>query len=108
MNGKYLDSAKMSYNYQKAITGGSVFGTLSTVLYVLALILSLWTGYRMQPVPTAMLQRWYSLARDKRASRQDFLRATLKAFDFKGDLATSQVSSVCQCTLQENLPMAAV
>ena len=33
------------------------------------------------PNPTALLHRWYSLVRDKRATRQDFLRALVKVFD---------------------------
>lgn len=35
----------------------------------------------MSPGPSALLQRWYSLAREKRATRQDFLRALVKVFD---------------------------
>jgi cohesin loading factor subunit SCC2 len=44
-------------------------------------------GYRM-PGPTALLHPWYSLVREKRAARQDFLRATLKAFEIDADFAT--------------------
>lgn len=45
----------------------------------------------MQPVPTALLQRWYSLVREKRASRQDFLKALVKVFDVNNALKSSQV-----------------
>lgn len=34
----------------------------------------------MQPHPVALLQRWYSLVRDKRVSRQEFLKSLVKVF----------------------------
>jgi len=37
-------------------------------------------GFRMQPMPIALLQRWYSLVREKRATRQEFLKSLVKAF----------------------------
>lgn len=44
----------------------------------------------MQPTPVALLQHWYSLVREKRPSRQDFLKALVKVFD------VNQISSqVC-------------
>lgn len=46
----------------------------------------------MQPEPTALLQRWYSLVREKRAPRQDFLKALVKAFDIPTALKSSQVN----------------
>lgn len=45
----------------------------------------------MQPELTALLQRWYSLVREKRAPRQDFLKALVKAFDIPTALKSSQV-----------------
>lgn len=48
----------------------------------------------MHPEPTALLQRWYSLVREKRVSRQDFLKALLKSFDITPSLKSSQVSVV--------------
>jgi hypothetical protein len=51
-------------------------------------------GYRMQPVPTALLQRWYSLVREKRSSRQDFLKALVKVFDVNVTLSSSQACSI--------------
>lgn len=38
-------------------------------------------GYRLTPTPTALLHRWYSLVREKRPTRQEFLKAILKCFD---------------------------
>ena len=63
LNARYVNSARASFDYQKRLTTGAV------------------KGYRMTPSPTALLHRWYSLAREKRAMRQDFLRALVKVFD---------------------------
>lgn len=48
----------------------------------------------MHPEPTALLQKWYSLVREKRVSRQEFLKALLKSFDIAPSLKSSQVSVV--------------
>lgn len=45
------------------------------------------TGYRMKPTPMALMQRWYSLVREKRAPRQDFLKSLVRVFDM--DISTS-------------------
>ncbi|KAJ8463322.1 hypothetical protein ONZ45_g17624 [Pleurotus djamor] len=63
INTRYLDSARAAFNYQKKVSDGPV------------------QGYRLRPTPSAVLQRWYSLVKEKRAARQDFLRALLKVFD---------------------------
>lgn len=73
LNTRYTVSAKASFDYQKKLSAGPV------------------QGYRMQPIPTALLQRWYSLVREKRASRQDFLKALVKVFDVNNALKASQV-----------------
>ena len=40
------------------------------------------TGYRiLQHAPVALLHRWYSLVREKRVPRQEFLKALVKVFD---------------------------
>nr|VWP00958.1 Transcriptional repressor TUP1 [Ganoderma boninense] len=63
LNARYVNSARSSFDYQKRLTPGFV------------------KGYRMNPGPSALLHRWYTLAREKRATRQDFLRALVKVFD---------------------------
>ena len=63
LNARFVNSARASFDYQKKVADGPV------------------KGYRMTPSPTALLQRWYSLTREKRATRQDFLRALVKVFD---------------------------
>ncbi|KAG2115459.1 hypothetical protein DEU56DRAFT_932992 [Suillus clintonianus] len=72
LNARYIISARQSFDYQKKISVDAV------------------KGYRTQPEPTALLQRWYSLVREKRGSRQDFLRALLKSFDVNPSLKSSQ------------------
>ena len=63
LNARYLNSARASFDYQKRLTAGVV------------------KGFRMNPGPSALLHRWYTLAREKRATRQDFLRALVKVYD---------------------------
>lgn len=62
LNTRYTVSARMSFDYQRKVSFGAV------------------QGFRMQPGPTALLQRWYSLVREKRPTRQDFLKALVKIF----------------------------
>ncbi|CDO75304.1 hypothetical protein BN946_scf184654.g12 [Trametes cinnabarina] len=59
LNARFVNSARTSFDYQKRVNPGAV------------------KGYRMTPSPTAMLQRWYSLTREKRATS----RALVKVFD---------------------------
>ncbi|KIP08264.1 hypothetical protein PHLGIDRAFT_127100 [Phlebiopsis gigantea 11061_1 CR5-6] len=63
LNARFAVSARASFEYQKKSSRSPV------------------CGYRMTPNPTALLHRWYSLVRDKRATRQDFLRSLVKVFD---------------------------
>ncbi|EJF61054.1 hypothetical protein DICSQDRAFT_170603 [Dichomitus squalens LYAD-421 SS1] len=63
LNARYVNSARASFDYQKRLAAGAV------------------KGYRLNPTPSALLHRWYTLAREKRATRQDFLRALVKVFD---------------------------
>ncbi|KAF8073449.1 hypothetical protein FPV67DRAFT_1559883 [Lyophyllum atratum] len=71
LNTRYTISARASFDYQKKVTSGPV------------------RGFRMQPTPIALLQRWYSLVREKRPARQDFLKALAKVFE---ENKTSQVT----------------
>ncbi|KAG6336273.1 hypothetical protein ID866_2827 [Astraeus odoratus] len=72
LNARFIVSAKQSFEYQKAISPNNV------------------QGYRKQPEPTALLQRWYSLVREKRMPRQDFLKALVKSFDISPGLKSTQ------------------
>jgi len=44
----------------------------------------------MEPTPNALLNRWYALVREKRATRQEFLKAIVKVFDVDDVKKTSQ------------------
>ncbi|KAJ7465273.1 hypothetical protein FB451DRAFT_1263153 [Mycena latifolia] len=63
LNTRYIQSARASFDYQRKVTPGQPV-----------------QGFRLQPTPIALLQRWYSLVREKRGTRQDFLRALVKVF----------------------------
>ncbi|KAI6129687.1 hypothetical protein EDD16DRAFT_1689919 [Pisolithus croceorrhizus] len=72
LNARFIVCARQSYEYQKTISPNNV------------------QGYRMHPEPTALLQRWYSLVREKRTPRQDFLKALVKSFDIPPSLKSTQ------------------
>ncbi|KAI0088475.1 hypothetical protein BDY19DRAFT_165528 [Irpex rosettiformis] len=65
LNTRYVASARSSFDYQKKCVGTAV------------------QGYRMTPAPTALLHRWYTLVREKRPLRQDFLKSLTKVFDIE-------------------------
>jgi hypothetical protein len=44
----------------------------------------------MQPTPVALLHRWYCHVREKRAPRQDFLKALVKFFQENASLESAQ------------------
>jgi len=48
----------------------------------ISLIISI-AGYRTAPTYSAQLNGWYSLVREKRSTRQDFLKALVKALDIE-------------------------
>ncbi|QRW06425.1 proline-rich protein Rad9 protein [Ceratobasidium sp. AG-Ba] len=63
LNSRYLESVGKSLEYQKQLQPGN------------------WKGYRLSPNPTALLHRWYSLVREKRQPKLDFLKSFLRVFD---------------------------
>lgn len=69
-----------------------VRSTVRRVLYSRYSSESSHPGYRMSPSPNALLQRWYALVREKRATRQDFLKALVKVFDVEVPSKSSQVT----------------
>lgn len=72
LNSRFIVSARQSFDYQKTISPNNV------------------QGYRINPEPTALLHRWYSLVREKRTPRQDFLKALVKSFDISPSLKSTQ------------------
>ncbi|KAF8889236.1 hypothetical protein CPB85DRAFT_1441418 [Mucidula mucida] len=75
INTRYLHSAKAAFDYQATLVAGESV-----------------RGLRMQGTPIALLQQWYSLIRDKRPARQEYLKALLKVF---------QECSSAQCSQQD-------
>ncbi|KAG6372819.1 sister chromatid cohesion C-terminus-domain-containing protein [Boletus reticuloceps] len=88
LNARFIVSARQSFDYQRVISPNIVQGRLTFESFDNTNFVTV--GYRMQPEPTALLQRWYSLVREKRAPRQDFLKALVKAFDIPTALKSSQ------------------
>lgn len=76
LNSRFVVSARASFDYQKKLHPGQI------------------QGYRMLPSPIALLHRWYSLVREKRATRQDFLKSLVKVFDVDATAKTTQVGSL--------------
>ncbi|KAK1217276.1 Sister chromatid cohesion protein 2 [Marasmius sp. AFHP31] len=72
LNTRYILSARASFDYQRKVAPDAV------------------RGYRLQPTPLAVLQRWYSLVREKRQSRLDFLKALVKVFQENANYHSSQ------------------
>lgn len=77
LNARFVNSARASFDYQKRVVPGAI------------------KGYRMTPCPSALLQRWYGLAREKRATRQDFLRALVKVFDVELGKSSQVCAAAC-------------
>ena len=67
LNSGFVTACRKSFDYQCMV---SVSGEIVR-------------GVRMQPIATALLGRWYALVREKRATRQEFLRAVLKVFELR-------------------------
>ncbi|KXN83113.1 Protein rad9 [Leucoagaricus sp. SymC.cos] len=72
LNTRYIVSARTSFDYQKKATKGAI------------------QGYRADPVPVALLQKWYSLVREKRPARQEFLKSLVKVFQENPDYKSTQ------------------
>ncbi|TFY83179.1 hypothetical protein EWM64_g834 [Hericium alpestre] len=73
LNSRYVISARASFEYQKKLGTGPI------------------QGYNVSKNnPTALLQQWYTLVREKRPSRLDFLRSLLRVFELKSDHACTQ------------------
>ena len=54
-----------------------------------------WTGCRDADPAVALLERWYSLVREKRIWKQDFLKQMCRAFDFDPSQPDISVVSLC-------------
>ncbi len=90
LNAGYISACRASFDYQAKL--GPVQGVAhcpSSYDYCRTNICAL-QGYRMEPTPNALLNRWYALVREKRATRQEFLKAIVKVFDVDDVKKTSQ------------------
>lgn len=73
LNTRYINSAQAAFDYQSKITSGAV------------------RGFKIQSsMPIALLQQWYSLAREKRSGRLDFLKSLSKVFQDHSSTSTTQ------------------
>ncbi|KAK0188221.1 hypothetical protein F5146DRAFT_1062556 [Armillaria mellea] len=73
LNTRYVNSAQAAFDYQSKITSGAV------------------KGFKIQSsMPIALLQQWYSLAREKRSGRLDFLKSLSKVFQDHSSTSATQ------------------
>ncbi|KAG8885372.1 Sister chromatid cohesion protein 2 [Tulasnella sp. 332] len=86
VNSRHLECARRSYEYQVKVRGELV------------------QGFRLESTPVALLHCWYSLVREKRPTRQDFLKALLKSFDLDAtDVQSTQANVGFVRYMAENL-----
>lgn len=93
LNSRYSVSARTSFDYQTKIVTGPVQGKFTSTFFFLSKLIPGLSGFRMQPTPIALLQRWYSHIREKRATRQDFLKSLVKTFQECEFIESPQVRS---------------
>ena len=92
LNTRYTVSARASFDYQKKVSVDSVQGNRNYLSLVPVLRRP---GFRLQPTPIALLQRWYSHVREKRQTRQDFLKSLVKVFQESSSFESTQVWFDC-------------
>ena len=88
LNTRYSVSARASFDYQKKVSVDSVRGRQNFLSLIRILRCP---GFRLQPTPIALLQRWYSHVREKRQTRQDFLKSLVKVFQENSSYESTQV-----------------
>ena len=93
LNTRYTVSARASFDYQKKVSVDSVRGNQNFLSLVRILRCP---GFRLQPTPIALLQRWYSHVREKRQTRQDFLKSLVKVFQENSSYESTQVWFDCR------------
>ncbi|KAJ9107636.1 hypothetical protein QFC21_001096 [Naganishia friedmannii] len=87
INSRYLESVKMAFQYRQ---------TLNLPV----------SGYRGGSPAIAMLDRWYSLMKEKRVWKQDFLKQMCRAFDFDGSQPDVSPATVeLQVFIADNLAL---
>lgn len=101
LNARYVVSARTAFDYQKKSGKGPICGAWASRSDHCVIAYE-HPGYRLSPSPTALLHRWYSLVRDKRTTRQEFLRALVKVFDVE----VSKTIQVCAFAQPESCTQA--
>ncbi|KAG8956027.1 Sister chromatid cohesion protein 2 [Tulasnella sp. 424] len=76
VNSRYMECARTSFDYQFRLRKEGI------------------QGYRLDPLPTALLQKWYSLVKEKRPARQDFLKALVKVFELDSTKLSSSQTDI--------------
>jgi cohesin loading factor subunit SCC2 len=93
LNTRYLLSARASFDYQTKISNGPVRGMLSP--WTPRFAVDTEAGFQnTSSSPIALLQRWYSLVREKRPSRQEFLKSLVKVYQDKPFSQYTQVGNL--------------
>ncbi|SAM85354.1 related to proline-rich protein required for meiotic chromosome condensation and synapsis [Ustilago bromivora] len=78
VHARFLDTARSAFSFQLQQTSAQAL-----------------RGFRVDSMPTAVLGAWYSLLRDRRATRLDFLKQIVKALDVN--------TAASECDMQEVL-----
>jgi hypothetical protein len=90
VNSRFLDCAKATYEYQRKLCpDGQVKGRDGWLISTTNSRSE--SGYHTEPDLKALLQPWYSLVRDKRPARQEFIKSMVKAFSITSD----ELKQVC-------------
>jgi len=81
IHSRYLECAQVAFRYRQSISAdGVVQGTYDPQRRFLSPHEPI-LGFRTSTTSTAVLHKWYSLVKEKRQTRLDFIRTITKAFD---------------------------
>ena len=81
INTRFNETAKVCFDYQSKTSNDAVRGYRQTIV-----------NTSVEPVPVAHLHLWYSLIREKRPLRRDFLKILVRAFDVDAADSSSRSS----------------
>jgi cohesin loading factor subunit SCC2 len=82
MLGQYVRCVQAAFQYQQKLSDGQIVCGMTWFSCTWAVLLIYPSGYRITNTTiTAVLHKWYSLVKEKRTTRMDFIRTVTKAFD---------------------------
>ncbi|KAF8333610.1 uncharacterized protein EI90DRAFT_2994571 [Cantharellus anzutake] len=86
INTRFMDCAKKTFEYQTRLLGSKLSEADSTesVDYL--------HGLRADPVPTALFRPWYTLVREKRTTRVEWLKSLVKSIDVDIEIGSGYMS----------------